>query len=85
LNCHCSVGGVDMQLNGFQPGESQFSGDSIAATFSEWAAAHRSYGGDYDEGALSAGVQATHAAYLSGFSLNEAFEMGRQAYYASLR
>jgi hypothetical protein len=60
-------------------------GEGIAATFAEWAQAHRSYGGDFNESALSAGVQATTAAYRGGLAMNDAFEMGRQAYYNALR
>jgi hypothetical protein len=56
----------------------------IASTFSEWVQAHRAYGGDFDEAALTAGIQATTAAYHGGLTLSEAFEMGRQAYYSTL-
>lgn len=58
--------------------------EGIAATFSDWVQAHRAYGGDFDESALHAGLQATSSAYRGGLSLSEAFEMGRQAYYSSL-
>ena len=58
--------------------------DGIAATFSDWVQAHRAYGGDFNEPALRAGLQATLRAYHGGLSLNQAFEVGRQAYYASL-
>jgi hypothetical protein len=69
-----------MQLNDGTGGT-----DGIAATFAEWAQTHRAYGGDFEESALTAGTQATMAAYRSGLSLSEAFEMGRQAYYSTLR
>lgn len=57
----------------------------IAQTFLQWAQAHRSYGGDYDEKALNEGIQATVAAYSGGHSLSDSFEIGRQAYYRTLR
>lgn len=58
--------------------------DPVAIAFSEWAQAHRSYGGDFNENALSAGIQATTAAYRRGLAASDAFEMGRQAFYAAL-
>lgn len=60
-------------------------GDGIAARFSDWVAAHRSMGGDFEENALAAGLEATMAAYHRGFSPHEAFEIGRQAFYSTLR
>ena len=56
----------------------------IASTFSDWAQAHRSSGGDFDERALEEGVRATTAAYRGGHSMSDAFEIGRHAYYAAL-
>jgi hypothetical protein len=53
--------------------------------FSEWAQAHRSFGGDYEENALQEGIRATMAAYSGGHSLSDAFEIGRQTYYSTLR
>lgn len=58
--------------------------DGIAATFSEWVFAHRSFGGDFTEDALSVGVQATLAAYRSGLAPDDAFETGRRAFYSAL-
>jgi hypothetical protein len=76
-------GGLAMQSNeGHGKGRGA---DGIAATFAEWAQAHRSYGGDFEDSALAAGTQATTAAYRAGLSLSDAFEMGRQAYYSALR
>jgi hypothetical protein len=59
--------------------------DGIAATFAKWVQAHRAYGGDFEEAALTAGTQATMAAYRGGLSMSDSFEMGRQAYYSALR
>ena len=58
--------------------------DGIASTFSDWAQAHRSSGGDFDERALQEGIRATTAAYSGGHSMSDAFEIGRHAYYATL-
>ena len=77
------IWGDPMQLDG---SEAPVGGpaDGIAATFAAWANAHRSYGGDFNESALRAGVQATLSAYRGGLAINDAFEMGRQAYYNAL-
>jgi hypothetical protein len=56
----------------------------IVSTFTEWANTHRSFGGDFDERALDAGIRATIAAYHGGHGMSDAFEIGRQAYYAAL-
>ena len=58
--------------------------DPVAVTFSEWAQTHRSYGGEFNENALAAGIQATVAAYRRGLAASDAFEIGRQAFYAAL-
>ena len=60
------------------------SDDGIATTFSDWAQAHRAYGGDFDEDALHAGIQATVAAYRRGLATTDAFETGRRAFYSAL-
>jgi hypothetical protein len=58
--------------------------DGIASTFSDWAQAHRSSGGDFNERALREGIRATSAAYSGGHSMSDAFEIGRHAYYSAL-
>lgn len=57
----------------------------VAATFSEWAIAHRAFGGDFNEDARMVGVSAVIAAHRRGLPLEEVFEIGRQAFYAALR
>lgn len=78
------LGGVGMQLD---EGRTASAGvhEGIAATFSDWVDAHRAFGGDFNESAFRAGLQATLTAYRGGLSLSQAFELGRQAYYLSLR
>lgn len=58
--------------------------DGIGSTFSEWALSHRSMGGDFDENALQAGIQASVTAYRGGLAPQDAFEIGRQAFYSAL-
>lgn len=73
-----------MQLGTTTNVQGEMPAGGIASTFSDWVQAHRSYGGDFNETALRAGIQATVAAYSGGLAASEAFEMGRQAYYAAL-
>lgn len=74
-----------MQINDVSvPNRSLPAQSGISTTFSEWANSHRARGGDFDEGAFAAGAQAFSAAYGSGLSLHEAFEVGRQAFYSAL-
>lgn len=73
-----------MQLDGRRIQSAGGTPDGVADAFMDWAQAHHAFGGDFDQSALAAGIQATMAAYGSGLALDEAFESGRRAYYSAL-
>lgn len=50
----------------------------------DWIQRHHRQGGDFSLGAISAAGETSRNALRSGYSLNEAFEAGRSAYFSAL-